>query len=149
MNTGPLVLHMDDDPNDRLLVEVAARRAGLRWDLRSVPDGDAAIAYLKGEGIYRDRAAHPTPELVLLDLKLPRKSGFEVLEWIRREGPHGTTTVVLTSSAHEKDVTQAKHLGASDYYVKPVSLRQLETLITQIAAKWTPGAVAPEAAARL
>jgi DNA-binding response OmpR family regulator len=137
MNTFPAVLHVEDDINDRLLVQAACKRAGLLWNSRTAADGEAAIAYLSGDGLFADRSHYPLPDLILLDLKLPRKSGFEVLEWIRGQQIFvGLPVIILTSSAQEKDIARAQNLGASDYYVKPVSIRELGILMKEIAVKW-------------
>ena len=79
------VLLVEDDPNDVFLVERAVRKAGVRATLQVVGDGDKAVAYLGGQGPYTDRERHPLPVLVLLDLKLPRRSGLEVLTWLRQQ----------------------------------------------------------------
>src|SRR5260221_230755 len=83
MNHQPAILHVEDDPNDVLLIDLAFRKAGLSPSLQVVHDGEEAIEYLSGRGSYSDRAVFPFPELILLDLKLPRRSGFEVLSWLR------------------------------------------------------------------
>lgn len=137
MNLKPVILHADDDANDRLLVQIAFARAGLSCVLRDAADGEEAISYLKGDGEYADRGRHPLPDLVLLDLKLPRKTGFEVLEWIRNNSEtQDLPVVILSSSSHEKDITQAHEMGASDYFTKPVSIRQLQALLKEICQKW-------------
>ena len=84
-----------------------------------------------------DRQCHPMPDLVLLDLKLPRKSGFEVLEWIRANPPtHILPVVMLSSSSHERDITQARDMGANDFFTKPVSIRELRFVMKEICHKW-------------
>jgi CheY-like chemotaxis protein len=83
----PTVLVVEDDPNDVLLIERAFRKAQVGAGLQVVGDGDKAVAYLGGQGPYADRGRHPLPVLILLDLKLPRRSGLEVLDWLRgRDG---------------------------------------------------------------
>jgi CheY-like chemotaxis protein len=77
------VLHIDDDPNDTTLLQAATRRAGLNLALKNLEDFEHAIAYLGGHGSYSDRFVYPLPKLILLDLKMPRATGFEVLRWIR------------------------------------------------------------------
>src|SRR5512140_200503 len=115
------ILHVEDDPNDALLFQHACRKAGVSFDLRAVNDGDEAIAYLRGNADFCDRNKHPMPQLVLLDLKMPRLSGFDVLSWLRSEtGFSKLPVIVLTSSNHEMDIQRAYDLGANSYLVKPV-----------------------------
>src|SRR4051812_36736051 len=79
------ILHVEDDLNDALLFEHACRKAGAAFDLRAVHDADEAIAYLRGTDDFADRRQHPLPQLILLDLKMPRLSGFDVLSWVREQ----------------------------------------------------------------
>lgn len=107
------VLHVEDDPNDTLLFQHACQKAGVVFNLQAVSDGDQAIAYLRGMDSFSDRAKHPMPKLILLDLKMPRISGFDVLSWLRSEGLlKAVPVVVLTSSNHDADVKRAYALGA-------------------------------------
>src|SRR5215470_12612523 len=82
-SSGTTVLHVDDDPNDTALLEAAKRKAEIDFRLENVSDGDQAMAYLNGAGPYANRTRHPWPEMILLDLKMPRATGFEILRWIR------------------------------------------------------------------
>ena len=123
------VLHVEDDPNDTLLLEHACRKAGVVFDLRAVSDGDQAIAYLRGINDFSDRAKYPLPHLILLDLKMPRVSGFDVLTWLRENALNGVPVVVLTSSNHDADVKRAYDLGAKSYLVKPVGFEALVELV--------------------
>ncbi len=84
------MLHIDDDPNDTELLRAATRRAEARFDLQNVEDGEHAMAYLSGVPPYADRLRYPLPSLILLDLKMPRATGFELLKWIRRHPEIGT-----------------------------------------------------------
>ncbi|MCK5545342.1 MAG: response regulator, partial [Desulfobulbaceae bacterium] len=77
------ILLVEDNPNDVILIERAFRKANIANPLQRVTDGEQAVAYLAGERPYAERARCPLPVLMLLDLKLPRKSGLEVLEWLR------------------------------------------------------------------
>ena len=124
------ILHVEDDPNDTLLLEHACKKAGLLFDLQAVSDGDQAIAYLRGVNAFSDRSKHPMPKLILLDLKMPRLSGFDVLAWLRSdEQLRVVPVVVLTSSNHDADVKRAYDLGAKSYLVKPVGFEALVELV--------------------
>jgi CheY-like chemotaxis protein len=124
------ILHVEDDPNDTLLLEHACKKAGVVFDLRAVSDGDQAIAYLRGINDFSDRNKYPLPKLILLDLKMPRLSGFDVLAWLRSdEAFRGVPVVVLTSSNHDADVKRAYDLGAKSYLVKPVGFEAWVELV--------------------
>jgi CheY-like chemotaxis protein len=131
------ILHVEDDPNDALLFLHACEKAGVEFDLRSVNDGDQAIAYLRGLDSFSDRRQNPLPQLVLLDLKMPRLSGFDVLSWLRSDGQFSKLPVIiLTSSNHEIDVKRAYDLGASSYLVKPVGFDALVEVAKTIQSYW-------------
>lgn len=120
------VLLADDDENDLLLIQRAFARAGIPNPLRVVRDGQEAIWYLNGEGNYADRKKSPWPGLLLLDLKMPRMDGFDVLQWLQ-EPQHrkGLRVVVLSSSNEKSDVERAMELGADAYRVKTPSFDDL------------------------
>jgi CheY-like chemotaxis protein len=129
------ILHVEDDPNDTLLFQHACRKAGMVFALQAVSDGDQAIAYLRGIHDFSDRIKYPLPDLILLDLKMPRVSGFDVLAWLRTSGLlKGVPVVVLTSSNHEADVKRAYDLGARSYLVKPVGFEALVELVKTLPA---------------
>lgn len=133
----PTILHVEDDSNDVLLFRHACQKAGVAPDVQVVNDGEEAIAYLKGEQRFGDRAKHPLPKVVLLDLKMPRVSGFEVLSWMRLEpSMRRVPVVVLTSSNHEADVQRAYEAGANSYLVKPVGFHSLVDLVRTINDYW-------------
>lgn len=132
-----MVLLVEDDPNDVLLVQRAFRRANLANPIQVVGDGEAAVDYMAGRGPYQDRRGHPLPAIMLLDLKLPRRSGFEVLEWLRRQpGLRRLPVVVLTSSALAADIRRAYELGANSYLVKPLEFDALQDILRAVAAYW-------------
>src|SRR6516162_682562 len=121
MRENALILLVEDREDDIFLVLRSFDRTGVTNPIQIVKNGEDAIAYLKGEGRFANRAEFPLPELVLLDLKLPGTDGFEVLRWIRMEpGLTGLRVVVLTSSEHIRDVNLAYALGANSYLVKPL-----------------------------
>jgi DNA-binding response OmpR family regulator len=124
------ILLVEDDPNDILLIRRAFRKANVVAPLHVVHHGEAAVAYLEGRGAYADRERYPLPILMLLDLKLPRKSGFDVLTWMRqREGLPAPPVVALTSSGEPTDILRVYDLGACSYYVKPASFPGLLDLV--------------------
>jgi CheY-like chemotaxis protein len=133
----PTILLVEDSPNDILLIERAVRQASLAATLSVVRDGDAAVEYLSGAGPYADRQQHPLPILVLLDLKLPRRSGLEVLEWQRQQpGLRRLPVAVLTSSNQLSDVNRAYDLGANSYLVKPVAPNAMLDLVKLLGLYW-------------
>lgn len=131
------MLLVEDDPNDVLLLQRAFRKAKANTPLYVVSDGQAAVDYLAGRGAYADRATHPLPSLVLLDLKLPRKSGHEVLEWLRAQPMLKRLPVVLlTSSKEPMDINRAYELGANSYLVKPVAFAELLHMARALELYW-------------
>jgi CheY-like chemotaxis protein len=127
------VLLVEDEEDDAELIARAFRRAGIANPLERAVDGDAAVARLG------DPVRLP-PALVLLDLKLPRRSGFEVLEWLRAggggEAVRRVPVVVLTSSDQERDVRRAYDLGANSYLVKPVGAPALLEMARNLDGYW-------------
>lgn len=137
MATHVNILHVEDDPNDALLFQHACRKAGITFEVQSVNDGDQAIAYLRGLDKFGDRVKHPFPNLILLDLKMPRLNGFDVLAWLRKEGEFKSIPVIiLTSSNHETDIKRAYDLGANSYLVKPVGFDALVEVARTIQGYW-------------
>jgi DNA-binding response OmpR family regulator len=140
------ILLVEDDDNDVLLVQRAFQKSGVQGPMPVVGDGDAAVAYLAGTGDYADRARYPVPEAVLLDLKLPRRSGLEVLAWARGQARlHGLPIVVLTSSREPADLDEAYRLGANSYLVKPVAFDQLLAMTRAFREYWLGLNQTPEA----
>jgi CheY-like chemotaxis protein len=137
MITPFTVLHVEDDPNDVLLMQRAFRKAETNAILHAVSDGDRAVAYLSGADEFADRERYPMPNLVLLDLKMPRKSGMEVLAWIRSQPSlKRLVVVVFTSSKHDEDVNKAYDIGANSYMVKPVGFDSLVELCKTLSHYW-------------
>lgn len=135
--SGPIILLVEDSPDDVVLIHRSFKKAQIAAQIHVVNDGEAAIRYLAGEGEFADREAHPLPNLVLLDLKLPLKSGFEVLAWIRANPDlRRTLVVVLTSSAELQDVRHAYDLGANSYLVKPVSPDAMQSMAAGLGLYW-------------
>jgi len=135
--TPATVLHIDDDPNDTELLRAAVAQAELKLQLQNVEDGDRAMDYLRGRGVYSDRARFPAPDLILLDLQMPRATGLEVLQWIRRHSELGAVpVVVLSGSEFGRDRDEAYAAGANSYILKPLSLAGLVQVVQQIWAQW-------------
>ena len=131
------ILLVEDDSNDVLLIQRAFRKSDVANPIQVVGDGEEAIAYLSGRGPYADRERYPLPVLLLLDLKLPRKSGFEVLEWLRQQpGLKRLPVAVLTSSAETPDINRAYDLGANSYLVKPVRFEGLLRMVQTLNLYW-------------
>jgi CheY-like chemotaxis protein len=132
-----VLLLVEDDPDHVLLIQRALAKANLVNPMRIVRDGEEAIAYLSGQGPYADRSRYPLPSLILLDLKLPRKSGLEVLEWIRSEpSVRNLPVVALTSSSEAADMQKAYALGVNSYLVKPLGFEDLLEMVKSIGMYW-------------
>jgi len=125
---GDAIVVVDDDPNDALLTKRGLTGLGLRNPIRIVLSGRELMSYLEGEGLYRDRLRFPYPTLILLDLHMPEKDGFAVLEWLRDHPVHsGISTVILSGSDELRRVTKAFQLGAKTFFTKPFNPVDLET----------------------
>lgn len=136
-NLRQTILHIEDDPNDVLLLQRAIRKANVSVHVETIYDGDRAVAYLTGDDVYSNRERYPFPSLILLDLKIPRKSGLELLSWIRQHPDLKRLPVtILTSSRHEKDINEAYELGANSYLVKPVGFDALTDVVKLISSYW-------------
>lgn len=130
------MLWVEDDADDVLLIGRAIRKAGLPVP-SLVRDGREAVEYLSGAGKYADRLAHPFPSIILLDLKLPRMSGFEVLGWIRERTELCRIPVIMFTSSREKaDVDRAYALGANAYLLKSVDHEDLVEALKRVQAFW-------------
>jgi CheY-like chemotaxis protein len=133
----PIILHAEDDPNDIALMKHACLAAKTSFQLQSAADGEKAIHYLTGVGTFGNRNLYPVPSLVFLDLKMPRRGGFEVLQWIRANPLLKCLPVlILTSSRHDVDVRRAYELGANSYLVKPVNFEALVNLARIVDLYW-------------
>lgn len=131
------ILLVEDDENDVFLIQRAFRRLDLPHTLQVVEDGEAAIAYLDGQAPYNDPERYPLPTLILLDLKLPRRSGLEVLAWIRQQQElRRLLVVVLTSSRETPDINRAYDLGANSYLVKPIDFKAFLAMVGTLEAYW-------------
>lgn len=131
------ILLVEDDPYDAALIQRAFVKARVLNPVDVLTDGEQAIAYLTDVPPYNDRVTYPLPVVTLLDLKLPKKSGFEVLEAVRATpGIRRMPIVVLTSSSQMADVNRAYDLGANSYLTKPVGSEALVDLLKTIEIYW-------------
>jgi len=137
MSAHCTVLLAEDDENDVLLFSTAFRKAGMVNHLATVPDGEDAIEYLKGTGVYSDRVRYPLPDLLITDLKMPKRTGFDLLTWIKsQEQLKDLPIVVLTSSAEESDQRRALELGAQACWTKPSHFEDLVQIVHRIQDDW-------------
>lgn len=131
------ILLVEDDPNDVFLIQRAFRKANLANPIQVMNDGEAAVLYLSGQEPYAERDRYPLPMLMLLDLKLPRRSGLEVLEWLKQQPKlKRLPVVVLTSSREHTDLNRAYDLGANSYLVKPVAFDSLLNMVQTLNQYW-------------
>ena len=130
MNEKQTILLVDDSENDLMLMREAFNMAKCSHPLQEVRNGEEAIAYLKGEGPYCDRNKFPLPIIMLLDLNMPKKNGFDVLAWVRAQPALKRLAIcILTASARNEDVEAAFYLGATSFLVKPSNLESLATML--------------------
>jgi len=131
------ILLVEDDENDVLVMKMALEKVGLTGLFRVARDGREAQDYLSGIGQFADRHEYPPPYLILLDLKLPRVMGLEVLKWIRERPEFDSTIVlILSSSSMPEDIQGAYQLHANGYLVKPYTLERLELMTKAIKEFW-------------
>ncbi len=137
MKPDATILLVEDDPNDVFLMKRALKGAAIANPLKIAEDGQQAIDYLAGKDKFANRNEFPIPNLVFLDLKLPYKSGFEVLQWIGNQTHlDSTLVIVLTSSSEEKDIKETYRLGARSFLVKPPNPTMLSELLGSLKDYW-------------
>jgi CheY-like chemotaxis protein len=147
MTDPTIFLVVEDDPNDVLLVRMELEQFGSKVRMLTVDDGQEAMHYLEGKGNYRDRTLYPLPDVILLDLKMPKVDGFDFLNWLRHESPgrhHLIPVVVMSSSAFEKDIERAYELGANSYLVKPINWNAFRGKIRALGLYWVESMETPE-----
>jgi len=138
------ILLVEDDRGDQELTRRALDEGKIRNDLRIVEDGEEALAYLFRRGKYKDPATSPRPDLLLLDLNLPRVDGREVLEQIRADSKlRRMAVVVLTTSRQEEDILRSYELGCNSFITKPVDVNQFIQVIQALERYWFQIVVLP------
>jgi CheY-like chemotaxis protein len=138
MTTSQIILVAEDEDNDFFLLEKAFSRHADTIRVIRVCDGEEAIDYLAGNNGFEDRTRFPLPDLLLLDVKMPRRDGLEVLRWVRNQSRLKTlVTVILSSSKEENDVRQAYTLGANSYLKKPCNYSDYLEMTRVLTAYWS------------
>lgn len=132
------VLLAEDNADDVLLLQIAYANVGIRQRLEVVSNGEEAIRYLSGQPPYSDRIAHPFPSLLLLDLRMPQRDGYAVLDWLRQhpELQRDLVTVILTGDPSPDVAAQARALGARAVLIKSVTFADLEAGLLQLKQRW-------------
>jgi CheY-like chemotaxis protein len=139
-----VILLAEDDRGDQELTRRALEEGKIRNDLRIVEDGEEALAYLHRRGKYKDPATSPRPDLLLLDLNLPRVDGREVLERVRADSKlRRMAVVVLTTSRQEEDILRSYELGCNSFITKPVGMDQFIRVIQALEEYWFQIVVLP------
>jgi len=130
------ILLVEDDENDAFFLAKALQKLNIENPLRVASDGEQAIQYFRGTERFANRTEFPLPHLVLLDLKLPRLRGLDVLKWIRQTADRQVIVIVLSSSKNQADIAEAYELGANAYLAKPGSFDQLVETIRAVNDFW-------------
>jgi len=130
MNERQTILLVDDSEDDLLFLREAFKEAKCKHPLQTARNGEEAIAYLKGEGPYADRIKFPLPIVVLLDLNMPKKNGYDVLAWVRAQPfLKRLAIIIMTASMRREDVDRAFYFGATSFLVKPSNLDTLAAMM--------------------
>ena len=144
MRKTETILVAEDDKTDALFLERAFAKVGVPTTLQFVRDGQEVIDYLLGKAQFADRPLHPGPDLLLLDLKMPRVDGFQVLDWVRQHPRlKRLPVIVFSSSGQDKDINRAYDLGANSYLVKPHATEDLLALVEKLKDYWIEASKKP------
>jgi CheY-like chemotaxis protein len=131
------ILIVEDNQQDLDLAQRALRKANLTNRIQVARDGEEALQFLFCEGLYAERKIENGPKVILLDLKLPKVDGLEVLQRIKNDPRTKTIpVVVLTSSKEQSDVVESYHLGVNSYIVKPVNFEQFSEAVQKLGMYW-------------
>jgi CheY-like chemotaxis protein len=131
------ILIADDDADDRELIKAAFEENNFRHNIKFVEDGEELLKYLRRKGSYADEADHPLPQIILLDLNMPKKDGREALKEIKTDNYlKYIPVIVLTTSTEKKDVQKIYELGVNSFVIKPVTFRQLVAFTNTLGKYW-------------
>lgn len=137
VNRNLTILIAEENPDEALLFKLALRNAKINNPVQVVKDGSEAIDYLSGAGQFGDRRQFPFPSFVMLDVRMPRLGGFDVLAWLREHPKYAMMpTIVLTNSRLPDDVRRAYELGANSYIVKPHDLKEFISVLRTVYEYW-------------
>jgi CheY-like chemotaxis protein len=143
-NTRLIILVAEDDPDDSLLLQRAFKKNGLDLPVQLCEDGEEAMEYLQGKGKYSNRQSFPFPRVLITDLKMPKCSGFDLLEWLKRHPECNLIPkIVFSASAEERDVVRAYQLGANCYFAKPSGFDELCQIVRLAVDFWTRAEIPP------
>jgi CheY-like chemotaxis protein len=135
MNERRTILMVDDSEDNRFLMRHSLQKAKCQNPLQEVNNGEEAIAYLKGEGGYTDRLKFPFPVVMLLDLNMPKATGFDVLAWVRSQPKlKRLAIIIVTASMRDTDADRAYDLGATGFLVKPIDLEVFDAMMQCLCA---------------
>lgn len=141
------ILLAEDSEHDAYLVKRALNRADIHSPIQVVSDGEEAVDYLEGKHKYADRQQYPLPTIALLDIKMPKKTGLEVLKWLRHNANDGLRrlpVIIMSSSSSQKDIDTAYELGVNAYLVKPHGFNQLIETLKTTTVFWKDTVAHPE-----
>jgi CheY-like chemotaxis protein len=137
VRSEPVILVAEDNENDVLMLRRAFLHLSVTAPIQYVENGEEVIAYLDGSGKFANRDEYPLPDVLLLDLKMPRKNGFDVLAWWReRKDLAAVRVVVLTTSEEIRDVNEAYRLGAASFLVKPLNFDEFRDTLFAMFQYW-------------
>jgi two-component system response regulator len=137
MTDEPTILLVEDNPNDMELALHALKKNNLTNHIEIARDGEEALDYIFGTGTHEGRNIDETPRVILLDLKLPKVDGLEVLKRIKSDlRTRFIPVVILTSSTEERDIVESYDLGVNSYITKPVDFEQFTEAVRQLGMYW-------------
>lgn len=136
-NSPPLILIVDDDVGDQILIQEALESSQIAKQVRIVSDGEEAVAYLRHSGPFADASCSPRPDLILLDLNMPRLGGKEVLALLKSDPDLKCIPVVaFTTSGREEDVLECYRMGVNSYVQKPSDFREFQSVVHNLELYW-------------